>query len=207
MKNKRNAFTFAELMVSLVIIAVITALLYPTISEISPNNNKQLFRSAYKTIELTAQDIIDSNEDISDSNKLCNAFKDRLNTVSWTDTTTHNGCTSGEALQELHTSNGMRWWFQNIDGNTHTLYIDVNAANNGNSGGYLSQSCDSGCTGNKADPNNFCNGAGSPIWTHGCFRNNNSTIRDTFKILITTDGKVDPTADDQGARHLRDETN
>ena len=42
--SKIKAFTFAELMISLVIISVITVILYPTISDLAPNNNKFLFK-------------------------------------------------------------------------------------------------------------------------------------------------------------------
>ena len=200
-------------MVSLVIIAVITALLYPTIAEISPNNNKQLYRSAYKTVELTVQDIITSNTTFSTPHDLCVAFKDRLNTVGWSGSApatggmpdSYQGCGDSGAAEEIHTSNGMRWWFQNHSDGKHTIYIDVNASNNGNN--FTSQQCDSGCaSGQMTDPANFCNGNSSELWKTGCFRVNNSTTRDTFKIQIEDNGKVISDCDSIGARHLRDET-
>ena len=220
-ENRMNAFTFAELMVSLVIIAVITALLYPTITELSPNNNKQLFRSAYKTVELTVQDIITSpinsaNRDAFGSTEdFCLAFKDRLNTVGWAGVApatggaapSYSGCDAGQPM-ELRTSNGMRWWFQNYTpGNpgVHTIYVDVNASNN--SSNFTSQACgtDVGqCNGDLADPTT------APtlptVWPTGSFRINNSTMRDTFKIQVRTDGKVIIDNDTVGASHLRDET-
>lgn len=217
-ENRMNAFTFAELMVSLVIIAVITALLYPTITELSPNNNKQLFRSAYKTVELTVQDIITSpinsaNRDaFGSSADLCLAFKDRLNTVGWSGVApstgeaapSYSGCDNGRPM-ELRTSNGMRWWFQYYKDGVHTIYVDVNASNN--SSNFESQACGAAagqCNGDLADPTTAP--TLSTVWPNGSFRVNNSTMRDTFKIQIRTDGKVIIDNDTVGASHLRDET-
>ncbi len=191
----KSAFTFAELMISLVIIAVITALLYPTIREISPNNNKQLYRSAYKTVELTVEDIISAQEDISSSLNLCNAFKDRLNAVG------NNNCDAAGAAITLNTSNGMRWWFQNYDNTngTHTIYVDVNPSNNS----YPAQTCAaSDCP---DDPSNFPtswqNDDGDEV---GYFRVQNPKVRDTFEIQITSDGKVVPDVYEIALQHLND---
>ena len=189
----KSAFTFAELMISLVIIAVITALLYPTIREISPNNNKQLYRSAYKTVELTVEDIISAQEDISSSLKLCNAFKDRLNAVG------NNNCddTVGATIT-LNTSNGMRWWFQDYSNNTFTIYVDVNPSNNS----YPAQTCPADrCQNEPASfPNSWTNSDGNA----GYFRNFNPKVRDTFEIQITSDGKVVPDVDRIALQHLND---
>ena len=46
LNKKINAFTFAELMISLVIIAVITVILYPTLSDLAPNNKLDLTPSS-----------------------------------------------------------------------------------------------------------------------------------------------------------------
>ena len=261
MKKKRNnfqivksAFTFAELMVSLVVISIITALLYPTIAELTPNNNKHLYRSAYKTVETVVQDIIKAGADNSETfagvpectpdpddasictnqaaidtakrngnELLCTEFKNRLNTISWTGATagagvvpaSYTGCEHGNARQELRTSNGMRWWFQDVDQcpapnsnrTCFTIYVDVNASNNGSN--FTSVSCDGSITG---DPSG--NFGSDPAWTTGCFRQRNDLGnpndrsgdigRDTFKIEIRSDGKINPGVDEIGIRHLQE---
>ena len=57
----KKAFTFAELMISLVVISILSAILYPTIAQFTPNSNKPLFKAAYRTLT----DII--HEIVSDS--------------------------------------------------------------------------------------------------------------------------------------------
>ena len=204
-KKGKEAFTFAELMVSLVIIAIITALLYPTIAEISPNNNKQLFKSAYKTVELIVEDIITASPSGeipttgTATQNLCNEFKNRLNSVKFDHGGTQDGCGSTPYL--LQTSNGMRWYFQNYTDPDFTIYVDVNAANNG--GSYASMACDDCTTAAVEDPAGT--DAPNSVWATGCFRSKNPTVRDTFKIKINKNGKVDMNGDTVGSRHLRDE--
>ncbi len=208
--KKKKAFTFAELMISLVIIAVITALLYPTISEISPNNNKQLFKSAYKTIELVASEISANKEDIKSSKKLCEAFKKRLNTVSYVypagGANSYSGCEDGAPYMMLTTSNGMRWYFADYSSGANTLYVDVNASNNKTASQHITEEVD-----NPAHPGEKIrqdeDGANAPatVWTNGCFRVNNGTVKDTFRIRIWDNGKVD-IIDPIGTEHLKDTT-
>lgn len=190
--NRKKGFTFAELMVSLVIISVITALLYPTISDLAPNNNKQLFKSAYKTVELTIQDIVATNEDTSSPKKLCEAFKKRLNTVAISTGGSYSEGCAAAGNQLLQTSNGMRWYFASFASDIHTIYIDVNASNNGDSYNSVANS------GDPSDP--------TTVWTKGCFRNNDNVARDTFLIKIHTNGKVSANDDTVAGSHLRDDT-
>ena len=241
--DRLAAFTFAELMVSLVIISVITALLYPVIANIAPNNNKQLYRSAYKTVESVMQDIITSegnntngvfntvecddngagvciNQDAIDaananagnaiSHTLCQEFQKRLNTVKWTfqGNNDSSGC-DNNAPQELHTSNGMRWWFQEAKPCTNdnrstcfTIYVDVNASNNGEN--FNNVPCaEADCAAPFDDPASFgTNGS----WTKGCFRQHDDNGRDTFKIEVQSNGRVNPAVDQIGIRHLRNES-
>ena len=205
---RHNAFTFAELMISLVIIAVITAILYPTISEIAPNNNQYLFKSAYKTVETVISEII--NE--SDKNELfesgandraitlCDSFKEKLNTVN----APVSPCTADTPW--LTTSNGMRWYFTtkkneaadadgnvaDIDGSKVALYIDVNASNNK----------EINITGDDNAPP--CTGT-PQAWDKGCFRQEDNVVRDTFMLIITNTGKIEG-IDNIGINHLLDES-
>ncbi len=200
MKNKiKNGFTFAELMISLVVIAVITAILYPTISELAPNNNKHLFRSAYKTIELIISDITNTKTLPTTTTDLCKEFSERLNVT----TPTANTCQSTETTEgensnkktypaySFQTSNGMRWFFTtdkpaNFGENTETgifIYVDVNASNN--------KQQSQGAIEN------------SP-WTEGSF-GGNDVVQDTFFVQINSDGKI-VAIDSIGKKHLLEET-
>ena len=183
-KFKSKGFTFAELMVSLVIISVITALLYPTISELAPNNNKHLFKSAYRTVEMIVSEIVNASDTgvlPASTSDLCKKFESKLNTLSDTN------CNA--ETPQLYTSNGMRWAFTDYSNNTFTIYIDVNASNNKHA-------------------NMDCDAAIKDLWTTGCFRTNNDISRDTFQIQINNNGKVSVDSNEAkepvGARHLKE---
>ena len=148
---KKNAFTFAELMISLVVISVLCAILYPMIAQFTPNSNKPLFKAAYRTLievlaELTADSISGELEivaadgtrsSITTGIDLCTVFCEKVNTVSDDDT-----CATQCADQIITTTNGMRWHFGNnatyndpmvnttAVANVFKIYVDVNASNN-----------------------------------------------------------------------------
>jgi len=122
---KKRAFTFAELMISLLIISILAAILYPTLAHFRPNNNKPLFKSAYKILTTTISEIVNEridgelplclNEitntecqnDYSNSRiALCRTFCEKMNMVS-VDT-----CGSQCNNYQITTSNGMRWSFE-----------------------------------------------------------------------------------------------
>lgn len=178
---KKKAFTFAELMISLVVIAIITAILYPTVSELSPNNNKQLFKSAYKTVELIVSEITTAGNVPTVADDLCAAFKSRLNFVPRSgvaDDGDENACAADNQFQ---TSNGMRWKF--LDNGI--VVVDVNAANN-----KTTSSC--------SETN--ING----VWANGSFCGGD-IVQDSFAIKINPNGKVE-VASSVGRRHLIEDT-
>jgi len=94
-KSQKNkyAFTFAELMISLLVISVLSAILYPTIAQFTPNANKPLFKAAYKNITSIIAEIV--NEKPDGELPLCiNTDKVPVKANSTCD----NHSTSGEAI-------------------------------------------------------------------------------------------------------------
>ena len=218
--NKFRAFTFAELMLSLLIIAIITALLYPTIAELSPNNNRYLYKSAYKELENAVADIIAGNNtdanintpvqnavNAAEGNRIpgempvgaqlvCQYFATKLNTV--TPDVGLGTCTAGNPM--LQTSNGMRWFFTQVDTDTNII-IDVNSANNIVEG--------AGCASNKVSTYQ----AVAAFWPCGAMdphqipnnANINPDLQDTFLFTVSRKGKI--TVSDYGATNHLTERN
>ena len=136
-KKKKTGITFAELMISLVVISVVAAILYPTIAQFTPNANKPLFKAAYNTLSVilaeitntSAQGQIDTstlNENATDEegnfivdedgdaviksyNRFCMNFCEIANVVQEGDAA--SDCKTYCADNILTTSNGMRWRF------------------------------------------------------------------------------------------------
>ena len=131
--NIKNAFTFAELMISLVVISILSAILYPTIAQFTPNSNKPLYKAAYRTLTDIVHEIVTDSingeiptdksaitYDCSTSeepDKTCNAdvsnfcvlFCEKANITG--NETCSNDCRD----KILITSNGMRWYFDDYD--------------------------------------------------------------------------------------------
>ena len=199
----KKGFTFAELMISLVVIAVITAILYPTISELAPNNNKHLFKSAYKTVELVVSELANSQTGVPTSpNTMCAAFKQKLNfvprggTLSSDDAATDADETKCVGTNDdgyhFQTSNGMRWLFITKTirgiGRPCALFIDVNAANNG-----VVSNCGS------SDTSYIGTWAGSSD-LKGSFCGN-AKVQDTFVMEIKSSGRIEVLSE-IGVNHL-----
>jgi len=199
----KKGFTFAELMISLVVIAVITAILYPTISELAPNNNKHLFKSAYKTVELVVSELANSQTGVPASPEaMCIAFKQKLNFVPRTealsssdiDTDTNDKKCVGTSAGGYHfqTSNGMRWLFitKTIRGQNRpcALFIDVNAANNGvvSNCGSTDTSYIDAWAGSSDLKGSFCG---------------NAKVHDTFVMEIKSSGRIEVLSE-IGVNHL-----
>ncbi len=189
MKNNiKKGFTFAELMISLVIIAVITAILYPTISELAPNNNKQLFKSAYKTIELVVSDVTANDDNGAfpqTAIQVCEEFEKRLNVIN-TEADSSGArisCSNGVGFT---TTNGMRWFFRTNASSKAQIVVDVNASNND-----ITQQTDGTLT-------------ISDKWTKGYFiEQGNTVLTDTFAITIDENGKIIEISS-PGTSHLTD---
>jgi prepilin-type N-terminal cleavage/methylation domain-containing protein len=62
MKKHRYGFTFAELMMSLLIIAVLASILIPVIVNKKPNRSKVMFRKAYYVVERVVSELINDDE-------------------------------------------------------------------------------------------------------------------------------------------------
>ena len=143
-KNRRKAFTFAELMISLIIIAVLSAILYPTIAQFTPNANKPLFKSAYRTFNEVMTEIVNerpdgtlitANTNIDDDAALetpiqilCIKFCEKANVImplkadGTPETTCKDACANtqnGKPANLITTSNGMRWYFHDYETTYH----------------------------------------------------------------------------------------
>ena len=90
MKKKYLAHTFAELMISLVVVSVIAALVYPMLVKFNPDTNKPLFQAAYRTLTIVISEIVHANLDgelaqqngnALSANLLCQEFCARANVV------------------------------------------------------------------------------------------------------------------------------
>ena len=136
----KKGFTFAELMISLLVISVLSAILYPTIAQFTPNANKPLFKSAYRTLTTVLSEILNESTtgDIpTENHAFCEAFCGKANIIK---ANTADTCATLCANNTLTTSNGMRWYFSNRtiqneeDGSISiigfNIYVDVNASNN-----------------------------------------------------------------------------
>lgn len=223
--TKIKAFTFAELMISLVIISVITAILYPTISDLAPNNNKFLFKSTYKTIENIVADIMVTSDIPNNTNALnqeaaclCNEFADRMNINTAVNASCNgagqacpNGKTyAGSGNNTFVTTNGVRWAFQYAN-NIHEILIDVNASNNALdpvAGTITIDAANPQPAGWNAALNNIWPDAKDGTNTaRGIHYSNNSMTQDTFLIRIqaTDDNRGKITVASQiGNQHLLD---
>lgn len=203
MNNIKKGFTFAELMISLVVIAVITAILYPTISELAPNNNKHLFKSAYKTIEMVISDIANSSTAFpTDANTMCKEFEKRLNlsTASNESCQTDKGTNTSLLINSFQTTNGMRWYFT-VDNSKVKIFIDVNASNNKSLSNTTDNTISPWSAPSTNPPDEYTNANknqfGSFIGT------NNTTLQDTFFVTVDSQGKI-VAIDSIGRQHLLD---
>ena len=152
MKFNKKGFTFAELMVSILIISIITAVLVPVVMEITPDNNKHLFRSAYKITETVISELINEqttagfelNGEVINLQKFCTSFSNKVNIVNQRQIRTNNvlsncGTTPNCAQDAVYTAatcpnftttNGMRWYLSS-NGTGVRIQVDVNGARKG----------------------------------------------------------------------------
>ena len=133
MKNK--AFSLAELMVALSIMAVISAILIPSLTKVLPNDNKYKLKAAYSILSNTVNELINDGElypngnfQNASSGYFCNNFANKLNTT-YTD-----GCSkspSTPAPLDIITTNGMRWYGVKNGSNyasttPNSIIVDIN---------------------------------------------------------------------------------
>jgi len=124
LKGVNSGFTFAELMISLVVISILAAVLYPNLMHFLPNSNKPLFKAAYKTLGNALAEITTAKKDgklqtgtvsgISSSQQLCIDFCNKANIVPENNS---SACTAADICNDskLTTTNGMRWGFENFN--------------------------------------------------------------------------------------------
>ena len=114
-------------MISLVVISVIAAVLYPTIAQFTPNSNKPLFKAAYSTLSSVLFEITNSipsgklvNYSIADDGTvtatdqdLCEEFCGVANVLpeKKSDDSFITDCAGLCTDNIITTSNGMRWKF------------------------------------------------------------------------------------------------
>ena len=128
--SAKSAFTFAELMISLLVISILSAILYPTIAHFTPNSNKPLFKSAYRMLSTVVNEIVNENpnghisDEIADQHiDFCKKFCAKANVVLRDVTNKGNGVSdescntncADAANNWIQTSNGMRWRFYPYD--------------------------------------------------------------------------------------------
>ncbi len=214
----KKGFTFAELMISLLVISVLSAILYPTIAQFTPNSNKPLFKSAYKTLTNVLYEITNESttgELPTTANGLCTAFCNKANVIRANDTDTcETLCENGT----IQTNNGMRWYFSafNYAGIvTFIIYVDVNASNNNltpEAHGTIPETpWGDDYTGVfYYDDSNTANiGIYTALPTdanpEGTFNANNLKAQDTFEIIVNKKGKITHISA-AGWAHLSDST-
>ena len=200
----KKGFTFAELMISLVIISVISAILYPTIADLAPNENAALFKSAYRSMSIALAEVMnDTNDGIvphgdqnferapGDSYELCEKMARKLNVRQ-------NNCdTAGNTANTFTTSNGMRWYVGNTSTCSETLnscnpviIIDVAASNNdiaGTAGLTQNVTTPTGTVNVSGDATAFTNAFG--VGTTGGAAQNTKD-QDTFIFVFNETGKM-----------------
>ena len=121
MRNVSSGFTFAELMISLVVISVLAAVLYPNLMHFLPNSSKPLFKAAYKTLANTLSEITTEKSNgrlqtanpgggaIDSGQQLCIDFCNKANIVPENNSSV---CANICSDNILTTTNGMRWLFE-----------------------------------------------------------------------------------------------
>jgi prepilin-type N-terminal cleavage/methylation domain-containing protein len=146
----KKAFTLAEVLTTLAIIGVISAVLIPALFTSLPNNNKYLYKSAYKTVEEVVSELIndsslysvaaDGFKNTTDVGYFCNNFTSKINLIGTTNcsasTTPSAGASGSSSVVSFTTTNGMRWWgFYNDFNKTYpeyeNIWVDVDGVNKG----------------------------------------------------------------------------
>ena len=134
-RNIKPGFTFAELMISLTVISVLAAVLYPNLMHFLPNSNKPLFKAAYKTLANTLAEVTTDKPNgqlqtanpggaanINSGIQLCRDFCSKANTVP---EGVNSDCVNLCSDRIITTTNGMRWLFEDYL-NIYTKLEDTN---------------------------------------------------------------------------------
>ena len=211
----KKGFTFAELMISLVIISVISAILYPTIADLAPNENAALFRSAYRSMSIALSEVMNDTSDgvvpHNETNALCLRLAEKLNVRT-------NNCNTSATFI---TSNGMRWYVSDTctpdgaGGCTNVaiapvIIIDVAASNNDTpvaNYNATNLSYDITIEGVSTDIHNHTLNFANAFQNNGITggRSGDGKTQDTFVFAFNENGRMTG-MDNAGYSHIKGET-
>ncbi|MFA6988538.1 MAG: type II secretion system protein [Candidatus Gastranaerophilaceae bacterium] len=139
----KKAFTLAEVLITLALIGVISSIIIPALMNSLPNNNKYLYRAAYRTVEQVLSDLINNGslysdalnngfKNTTDATYFCDNFTNEVNLINSTDCANVRTPSANPTVPNFTTSNGMRWWgFVNTFATTANIWVDVDGANKG----------------------------------------------------------------------------
>lgn len=154
--KKQKAFSLAEVLICISVIAVMYALLTPMMAKYSPKEKKVMLKKSYSTIEKVIDrminddvaypdikqgfDFIEATSKSSGYDKFCYYFIDSMNTVehNYRNEDNTGTCTA-------KTSDGIYWSIENInpasnDDYSKKISVDINGAKNPNCA-YNGSSC------------------------------------------------------------------
>ncbi len=168
MKTKKG-FSFGEMLATIIIIGIVSALSIPIISQSLSNQNKSLYRSAFQSVETIVSELVNDvtlypSGEFS-NNTFCSNFFSLVNSIGYSDSNCANNFSSNiPDIPNGETTNGMRWYFLEKD--------------------FESDECPDGASGECIKISVDVNGkSGANTTTSG-------SNRDIFDIYISKDGKV-----------------
>lgn len=205
-----QAFTLAEVLITLVVLGVLASTLIPTIKAMIPDKNRVMFKKAYSVIENAVTNMVNdetyypASELGTDTNgisvmrgfnytttslsynKFCYLFFDNLNTVSGG--VTYCPAATGQTSNWTISNDGIRWQMYvgsfplNPADYSTTITMDVNGS---------------------TSPNCSEDGLSNPTIS-ACV---SGTLPDTFQIGIRYDGKLNvPSTDSKAVEYLSNPT-
>lgn len=143
MKNK--ALTLTELVVALGVLAVLAAIMIPSMTGVITDKEKNKFKAVYNIIENTVSNMINNEilypagnlTNTQNSQYFCNSFAASINTVTMLNCVDHTGSLTGSSkVIDFETSNGIQWAgfasSNSTDTWPKTIYVDVDGNDGAN---------------------------------------------------------------------------
>ena len=216
-RNIKPGFTFAELMISLTVISVLAAVLYPNLMHFIPNSNKPLFKAAYKTLANALAEVTTEKTDgflqtttvggVTSGQQLCRDFCSKANTVP---EDANSDCVNLCADNIIRTTNGMRWLFENhasypvlesraaaTNKSAFRITVDVNPSNSDLTSTPAASICTFVGNLNSSGTGVFCyrnnviyDTLPNAANVNGVFNLENAKSQDTFQFLVDEKGKI-----------------
>ena len=160
----KKGLSLGEMMVTLIIIGVISALTIPMITQTINNQDKPLFKAAFNNVNSIVNELINDisiypNGEFS-NNTFCDNFVDKVNTIGSIDCT---GPSVIPGTPNAITTNGMKWYNLEDD--------------------FVSTTCPAGVSGSCIKVSVDINGDKSPNST-------TASDKDILDIYISNTGKV-----------------